>query len=107
MNHPISALGPTPCKPKPTHPQDLALAAAAGWGKEFLVAVLTVHGALLLHEADVSQRGAAVGAVELLRVPRLPHGHQEGPSVGTHTHHIVRYYEFVQYKSSSDRTDLK
>lgn len=34
-------------------PQDLVLAAAAGWGQELLVAVLAVNRPALLHEADV------------------------------------------------------
>lgn len=52
-----------------SHPHDLGVAAGAGGGEELLVAVLTVDAVLLLHEADVRQRGVAVVAVKLLGVP--------------------------------------
>lgn len=61
----------------PSHPQDLGPAAAAGRSEELLVAVFTVDGAVFLHKASVCQRRSAVGAVELLLVPRLPHRHQK------------------------------
>lgn len=64
----------------PSHPQDLGLAAAAGGSEELFVAVLTVDGAVFLHKAGVSQRRPAVGTVELLLMPRLPHRHQKRPS---------------------------
>lgn len=52
-----------------SHPHDLGITAGTGGGKELLVAVLAVDTVLLLHEANVSQRGVAVVAVELLGVP--------------------------------------
>lgn len=56
-------------------PEDLLLTAAAGGGEELPVAVLAVDSTALLHEAQISHRAVAVCTVELLRVPRLPHGH--------------------------------
>lgn len=65
---------------RPSHPQDLGLAATAGRSEELFVAVFAVDGALFLHKASVCQRRLAVGAVELLLMPRLPHRYQERPS---------------------------
>lgn len=67
---------------KSTHSQYLGMTAAAGGSEELFVAVLAVDRSLLLHKASVGQRWAAVGAVELLLVPRSPHGHQEWSSRG-------------------------
>lgn len=64
---------------RPSHPQDLGLAATAGRSEELFVAVFTVDGSVFLHKASVCQRGLAVGAVELLLMPRLPHRYQKRP----------------------------
>lgn len=58
-------------------PQNLLLAAGTGGSKELLIALDTVHLVPLLHKSMVCQRGAAVSAVELLRVPCHTHGHKE------------------------------
>lgn len=62
----------------PTYSHDFRVALGTDWGKELLVTALAVNVALLLHEAHVRQGGLAVGAVELLRVPRTAHGYQKG-----------------------------
>lgn len=74
--------GGVPGLPQRMHhfPHDLGVAAGTGGGEVLAVAVLAVHVVLLLHEADVSQRGVAVVAVELLRVPGAAQGHQERSS---------------------------
>lgn len=61
-----------------SHPHNFGVTAGTGGGKELLVAVFAVDAVLLLHKADVSQRGMAVVAVELLRVPRATQCHQKG-----------------------------
>lgn len=42
--------------------------------------MFTVDGVVFLHKTGVSQRRSAVGTVELLLMPRLPHRHQKWPS---------------------------
>lgn len=42
--------------------------------------MFTVDGSVFLHKASVCQRRLAVGAVELLLMPRLPHRYQKRPS---------------------------
>ena len=56
-----------------THSLDPLVALAASGGKELLVAVLTVEGALLLHEADIKEGlTARLGvAVEVVGAPVL------------------------------------
>lgn len=65
-----------------SHPQDLLLATGAGGCEVLAVAVLAVEAALLLHEAAHHQRGAAVVAGELLRMPRHAHRDEEGTPGG-------------------------
>lgn len=65
-----------------SHPQDLLLATGAGGCKVLAIAALAVEVALLLHEAAHHQRGVAVVAGELLRVPRHAHGDEEGTPGG-------------------------
>lgn len=59
------------------YPKYLLLATATGGGEELLVAVLAVNRATLLHKAHHGQGAAALSAVKLLWVPRLPHSDQE------------------------------
>jgi hypothetical protein len=74
-----------PAQREITYPLDALVTLATGWGKVFLVAVLAVEVALLLHEAYINEWLAAGirGAVEVVRAPVLAESGHERTSEKT------------------------